>query len=848
MNLHLPIDDFLEECASLLTKHSSLVVTAAPGAGKTTRLPAYLAKKYSGKILVLEPRRMAALGAAHRVAEEQGWDLGNEVGYQVRFQNKTQAQTKLIFLTEALLSRKIKEDPELKGIDVVVLDEFHERSIHVDLALSMLKELQELGSPIKIVVMSATLEAQKISQFLNHAPIIEVPGKLFPLKINYATRPQLLTAQQELFVSIFETLKKAIEESSQDILIFLPGVSEIEGLRRYIEDFCKSKNLEVLTLHGSLPLEEQQRALKRQPHRRVLLSTNIAESSVTIDGVNCVIDTGLAKIVKHDFKTDFSRLEMGRISIASATQRAGRAARQTPGVCYRLWTKLDEASMLPHEVPEILRIDLSDALLFLAAQGITQFETFSWFEKPTPLALKNAVQSLIRLEALEESGKITSIGHELLRFPLPLRLARIALAAKTGQEKLIAAALSALLQEKDFLLKKELLQFKDTEFSDLLFRLNILLKGPRGFERSLSKAAYETTKQAMSQISHLLQCKEKINLDDDTLNAAVLRLLFVSYADRLSRFRGSEQRALMATGRGVKLAPQSLCRGSEFFFSLDGVDSQQSQETLISMAHPVSKDEIVKSLAGKIVREKSIFFDEERQGFYSQTKSKYQQLVLDESAPAPAASEDLAQALPQLLLERLTWTLKENEGLAHLVEKLLFLQHHQMLLSEEQREQLQDIFSDEGISRDHLLRAFEAASLGHSKLTAVVQSDLSYFVMQELPQGIQVLLRDLPDKIQVPSGTWARVHYPADRHPYMEIRIQEIFGWTTSPRVLKNLSVTLHLLAPNFRPVQVTSDLTSFWQNGYSEVRKELRLKYPKHQWPEDPRDGIAEAKGRHRR
>ncbi|MBC7370830.1 MAG: ATP-dependent RNA helicase, partial [Bdellovibrionaceae bacterium] len=500
--LKLPIDDFLDAALSHLKTHQNLVVTAAPGAGKTTRLPAFLAKHFLGKVLVLEPRRMAALAAAARVAEEQNWKLGQEVGYQVRFANQSSEKTRLLFLTEALLSRKMAQDPELNGVECVVLDEFHERSLHVDLALGLLRELQELGHEIKLVVMSATLEAEKISQFLGNAPVLDVPGKLYPLELKYQKNSQSLQLAPPFFENVASHIREAAKSTTHDILVFLPGTGEIDRTLQVIQSWAEQNNIDVVPLHGSLPLEAQQKALRAAPRRRVILSTNIAESSVTVDGVACVIDTGLAKNMKFDLRTGFSRLELGRISRASAQQRAGRSARQFPGVCYRLWNKLDENSMPGHEVPEILRAELSDSLLFLAAQGVRDFESFSWYEKPGKLPLLSAAQNLLSLGALDLQNNITPIGKKLLTWPLPPRLAKLMLGSVETRIPHLGADVAAILQERDFVTRSGSESvIGDNLESDILFRIDLLNQfRDGGPPRNAHRLGLQTVDKAAQQI------------------------------------------------------------------------------------------------------------------------------------------------------------------------------------------------------------------------------------------------------------------------------------------------------------------------------------------------------------
>lgn len=844
----LPIDEFLSAALEHLKKHPNLVVTAAPGAGKTTRLPAFLARHSQGKVLVLEPRRMAAMAAALRVAEEQGWQVGQEVGYQVRFANQSTEKTRLIFLTEALLSRKLAQDPELQGVEYVVLDEFHERSLHVDLALGLLRELQELGSEIKLVVMSATLEAEKISAYLKAAPVLDVPGKLFPLEIQYQKNSQLLQTSPLFFENLVAQIKSAEKTTARDILVFLPGTGEIERLLQQLESWAAEKNMDLATLHGSLPLEAQRKALQAGPRRRVVLATNIAESSVTVDGVACVIDTGLAKNMKFDLRTGFSRLELGRISRASAQQRSGRAARQFAGVCYRLWNKLDENSMPPHETPEILRAELSESLLFLAAQGVRDFETFSWYEKPGALALQKATESLRELEALDLNNQITPLGRKILTWPLPPHLAKLMLNAVDLKIPQTGATIAALLQERDFLFKQSSEAYlADKLESDLLLRLDILNQYRKGHQtRNVQRMALQTVDRAAQQI--LSYVKEKPELPQKDLPQTLQRLLLLSFPNRLCRRRQAQQdRALMLGGRGVKLSPESLVRESEFFLALDGVETAKNAETQVSFAVGIDKSLLFTELSSKIEKKKDFSFDREKGQFYLREGKFFRDLPLEEGSITIAKAAEVSEQLPEVLSDEWDWVLEENPSLAHWRDRLAYLLRSKERLSEELQSQLRDFDEILIFSRKQKLDAFTMAASGERDFYSVAQKDLVYFFESLLTSSVaQYLKKEVPGKIQVPSGNLLKIHYPVDREPYMEVRIQEVFGWLQTPKLLGGQqALTLHLLGPNYRPMQVTSDLGSFWLNAYPEVRKELRTRYPKHSWPEDPLIAKAVAKGR---
>lgn len=847
--LPLPIDDFLDEALEHLRHQPNLVITASPGAGKTTRLPAYLARHSEGKVLVLEPRRMAAMAAAQRVAEEQSWQLGNEVGFQVRFENQTREHTKLIFLTEALLSRKLAQDPQLTGVEYVILDEFHERSVHVDIALGLLRELQDLGGSIKLVVMSATLDSSKISTYLKKAPILDVPGKLFPLELRYQKNSQLLQTGPPFYENLFSIIKEAEQVSNKNILVFLPGTGEIDQTHQLIALWAEQKKMDVVLLHGSLPLEEQRKTLQAGSRRRLILSTNIAESSVTVDGVACVIDTGLAKSMKYDIRTGFSRLEMTRISRASAQQRAGRAARQFPGLCYRLWNKLDETSMTGHDLPEILRTDLSESLLFLAAQGVRDFNSFSWFDKPGPMHLKKATDDLCLMNALDEQNILTPIGKLMLGWPLPPRLAKLMLVAIEMNVADLGADIAAILQERNFIQKKSSeIHLADQLENDLQLRLESLWqlrtsgKTPLNSQRGILQTVKKSAQQIRSYCSQIQDSKI------DNLRDVLKRLILNSFNDRLCRRRSiNSERGLMVGGRGVRLSTESLVRESDFFIALDGVDNSKNAETLVSIAIGLDKNTLFSELSNRIEKKKNLHFDREKGQFYLREGKYFRDLCLEEGGISIAEPTDVIDHLPEVLTEEWDWVLKQNEPLANWCDRLSYLISTSASLSEKEKNELADFDEAQLFTDEQKKATFALAATGEKNLTSVVKKDLICFFEGLLPTSIVNFLRsEVPEKIKVPSGNYLKVRYSKDRGAHLEVRIQEIFGWTETPKILKGTcSLTLHLLGPNYRPVQVTSDLQSFWKNGYAEVRKELRTRYPKHSWPENPLTATAVAKGR---
>jgi len=594
----LPIDSQLEEIASAVRDQANIILTATPGAGKTTRLPPALLRSVSGKILVLEPRRMAAVAAAHRIAEEQGWTVGREVGYQVRFESKTSRDTRLNFVTDALALRQLVSDPELGGVDLVVIDEFHERNLNQDLMLGCLRELQELGRAIKVLVMSATLDTRKLLHFLPDSRHIEVPGVVFPLEIRHSAQSLSLRTDFEFYDRIVNLILLAAQERRGDLLVFLPGVGEISRVRERLEE--KRLPREIQILHGSLSLSDQQKVLRAGERPRVILCTNVAEASVTVDGVDGVIDCGLAKVLQTDSKTGFSALELSRIALFNARQRSGRAARQSPGVCWRMWTSHEEVTQAEEAPAEIERSDLSQAILLLAHIGVTDFASFAWLDSPPTALMSLAVRSLRAMGALDAGNRLTDLGRRLIQFPLPPRWgALLALGEELGCADL-AVRMAALLNERDLLADAR--QAPSTQLEcDLLLRLELL----DDFERGRGSRA----QPVMDVIRQLRGMVKRGDSPVTNVPDTVRRLLLLSQRDRLCRRRAGSDRALMCGGRGVRLAAESQVRGSEFFVALQGMDRAGSADTVISLACGLNKDFVLSVLRDQVQVREDIHFD-----------------------------------------------------------------------------------------------------------------------------------------------------------------------------------------------------------------------------------------------
>lgn len=810
----LPIDQFLNVIRESLSKNPNLVVTAAPGAGKTTRLPPALMNLTNKKILVLEPRRVAAASAAVRIAEENNFILGQEVGYQVRYDSCLTKDTQLIFLTEALLTKKIQTDPDLNEIGIIVLDEFHERSIHTDLALGLLKEIQELSRPdLKIIVMSATMDAKKVSSFLHQCPVIDVPGKIFELEINYSKENQILQLNHQFIDRCVEQIKSVYQihhSQIQNTLVFLPGVGEIERVQEKIQAWTEANHFELHILHGSLSLEEQKKVLRPSKQKKLILSTNVAESALTIDGVNTVIDCGLAKVMSLNSLTGLRALKTQRIPKASATQRAGRAARQGPGKVFRMWNKMDEISMPDFEIAEIHRTDLADALLLLAEQGITDFQKFSWFETPKADRILLATNQLKKWQALTEKNQITEIGKRMSKLPIAPRLARFLIEAETIGCTDFACTMAATLSEQNI---------KKTE-SDLL---EFVEKNSRSKN---SVKSFEQLKRLIktNNTSHKSQ-KELLDL-----------LLLSSYSDRLAkRRRKNDKTFILIDGKGAELSENSSTHNSTYCFAIELLEGLKSGNATISLTSEIDEEQIRKHFKDNIVKKSSIEFQSEKKKLFKIEQEYIDSLPIGEPTQYPLTQEEALEHLPEIAEKSFDEILKENTALKNWKERFDYFQNQMNLQT---------------LDQEKIKQALTDACYGEKDMESLYKKDLLYFFENtQNKETINQFHKACPSHIAVPSGSQIKINYYSDKNPEIEVRLQEIFGWTETPKIMNGkIPITLSLLAPNYRPVQTTQDLTSFWKNGYIEVRKELRSRYPKHSWPDDPLTAKPEAKGRPRK
>jgi ATP-dependent helicase HrpB len=773
----LPIDPYVPGILAAVRRHRALVLTAAPGAGKTTRVPPALAE--DGPVLVLQPRRVAARAMARRIADERGWTTGREVGWHVRFERRFSDATRVLLATEGILTARLQQDPLLADFRTIVLDEFHERSIHADLGLALARQAWRARDDLRLVVMSATLDAEPVRAFLDGCPHVDVPGRLHPIDVGYRPSVAVAAAVAELTAS-----------GGGSVLCFLPGAGEIARALGEVRHEVGGA-VDVLPLHGSLPADEQDRAVAEPSGRRVILATNIAETSLTVPGVTAVVDTGLHKVARYDEDRGIDSLSLERIPADSAAQRAGRSGRLAPGRVLRLWDRADR--LRPHGEAEIHRVDLTDAALDVLAWGGDP-RTFEWFDPPAAQRVDAALALLRSLGAIRD-GRVTPLGERLKRLPLHPRLGRMLIEA--GGARSVALA-CALLSDRHAPLRHP-----PTTTSDLLSAVDD--------ERALPPRVREIA--ARLATDHDTATRGGQPLGDE----AFRRAIFSGYPDRVARRRATASpRFLLASGHGAVLGRESGVRDAEFVVAVDVQAGRRGEnaEATIRIASAVERDWL--ETTREVVHE----FDASAGRVRAIERECCGAIVVGER-PVAVDPVRAARLIAEAYRER-GW----REQDAQLLRRLRF--------------------AELDVDQDELL---DRAAAGVSSLDAV---DLRA-ALAALPGSAGPLVRDLdrlaPAALPVPSGRSAALRYGEDGSVVAAVKLQELFGLAESPWLgPRRVPVTFELLAPNGRPVQTTRDLRSFWNTTYQDVRKELRGRYPRHPWPEDPWTAPPTARAKPRR
>jgi ATP-dependent helicase HrpB len=839
----LPIDAALPELLAELRAAGAVVLRAPTGAGKTTRVPPAVVESGlagDGLVIVLEPRRVAARAAARRMAIEHGSPLGDTFGYQVRFDRKAGTRTRVLVVTPGVLLRRLHDDPCLDGVTCVVFDEFHERGLESDLAFGMVRLIRESVRPdLKAVVMSATVDADPVSAYLGGCPVVASEGRAFPVEIAYRSR----RADTPLIEAVGDAVREVLDEMTGDVLVFLPGLREI----RQAAEVLAGVDAEVLPLHGELPPEQQDRALLKLARRKVVLATNVAETSVTVEGVTAVVDSGLARQMEFEPAVGMDRLRLVPISRASADQRAGRAGRTQPGVCVRLWDEASHRSRPEQTVPEIRRVDLCGAVLQLIALGESDAARFPWLDAPRPEAIAQSVQLLEQL-GLMGGNAITDLGRAAAGLPVHPRLGRLLLEGRRLGCPDRAALAAALLSERDPVQRDfdsgPPVRTAPPTVSDVLDRVEAMeafeatgrLDGPLGrLHRGGARAVLEVRDQLRRLVrpgppSPFPPREGRVKappppgeglgwLGSDT---ALFRCVFAAYPDRLARRREpGSTRAVTVGGRGVKLAPTSGVTEPELFVCVD-VDAGGA-DSFVRLASGVERDWLpVERITARI----EVRFDEVTEKLAARKRTQFDDLVLDDT-PAHIADEDeAARVLAVAAAERLEKVLPppdSDAGRYRTRVRCLRTWLPELNLPAFDATDLREALESLARGRRSL------AELRNGPWLDVMKGQLSY----EQLRAVEI---EAPERIEVPSGSHITIEYAEGRPPVLAARIQEMFGLAETPRLARGrVKVLLHLLAPNYRPQQVTDDLASFWKNGYPLVRKELRARYPKHSWPEDP-------------
>jgi ATP-dependent helicase HrpB len=811
MSTEYPVQEIVPDLKEALRNNPVVILQAPPGAGKSTILPLMLLDESwlkGQKMVMLEPRKLAARSVAHRMASLLGEDAGETIGYRVRFETVVSASTRCEVVTEGILTRMIQSDSALENVGLVIFDEFHERSLHADLALALCYQIQQvLRDDLKILIMSATLDGEKLSSLLNNAPIVTSSGRQFHVTLHY------ITPDKDAYIapSTVRVIRRALKEQPGDILAFFPGTGDIHKAAELLD----SENLgaRVYPLYGDLPFKQQQEAIlpNAQGIRKVVLATSIAETSLTIEGITTVVDSGYARVPKFDSRSGLTRLETIRVTRDAADQRAGRAGRLGPGVCYRLWPESLHHTLQPTRQPEIMEADLAPLVLELANWGIKNINDLTWITTPPSGVINQAKELLQQLGAIEGNA-ITSRGKEMLRLPTHPRIAHMLI--ESGDLSALSADIAALLEERDPLPK--------TSGTDLSLRVELLRKWRSGERTSGDRTTLERIDKLASSWRKVLKVKADNAMPADS---DVGKLLAEAYPERIARQQEKHGlRYKLANGRVVRLPDHDpLLRKT--WLAVAQLDSSGS-EGKIFMAAPLLEEDLIH----RAVEQEVVSWNSEKGSINAVIEQRIGNVILA-TKPLLNISDDLririlCEAVRDEGLKLLNWNETNDEWQARVMSLKLWRKNEDW--PDVSKEHLE--FSVSTWLAPYLTSVTKRQDLGRLNL----QTILSGIIPWELSNKLDQLA---PPKLAVPSGSMIKLHYSQDGGPpVVEVRLQEVFGLVETPTVNEGRNkVLLHLLSPGYKPVQVTQDLKSFWQTAYHEVRKEMRMRYPRHHWPEDP-------------
>lgn len=878
----LPIDEILPRAVETLRREQSLVVEAPPGAGKTTRLPPALLDADvagGGDVLVLEPRRLAARMAVRRVAEERGEKLGETVGYQIRFEEVAGPATRLRFLTEGVLTRRLLADPQLKGVGCVVLDEFHERHLQADLALALLRRLQRTSRPdLKLVAMSATLDAAPVALYLDDCTVLRSEGRRYDVSVEHLARHD----ERPLEVQVEGAVRRLVSEGLDGhVLVFLPGAASIRRAQSECERVANENDLLILPLHGELPAAEQDAAVRPAERRKLILSTNVAETSVTIEGVAAVVDSGLARVATHSPWSGLPLLKVSRVSRASAVQRAGRAGRTRAGRCLRLYTAQDFGARPEHETPEVRRLDLAESVLELRASGVVDLRAFEWFEAPQPEALEAAEDLLRRLGAIDAEGGVTTLGRSMLRLPLHPRLARIVVEAESRGVAREACAIAALISERD--IRAGRVSFSGSTHkeparerggtrsrraaethgsSDLLELLDLFTQAEaHGFaaERLRALDLEPNAVRAVERVSRQLRrtlrvsgskAEGGVGLSGEQESALLISIL-AGYPDRVARRRAVPERRdragehgapvelLLSGGGTAELAPESVVRAAEFLVTVDAEEradaprtATRAAKTVVRLASAVEPEWLLDLFPDALAEKTEARWNAQGERVELLRRLTYDQLVIDEWRAPRVEGEEVTRALAEAALNAGPHAFADPEETERFLARVDFV-------ARTFPEAGLPLLNDEDV-RVALSELCEGRRSFAELKDAARGGGLLEVLRRRFTQEQSRLLAQMaPERVALARGRQARVRYERGQTPSVASRLQDFFGMREGPRIAAGrVALVLQLLAPSQRPVQVTTDLAGFWSRHYPSVRRELGRRYPRHAWPEDPLQG----------
>lgn len=819
----LPINGVLPSLCEVLAGAPAAVLAAPPGSGKTTIAPLELIRQdwlKGQSILLLEPRRLAARAAAMRMAELLGEPVGETVGYRVRFDSKVSQATRIEVVTEGILTRRLQQDPGLEGVGLVIFDEFHERSLQADLGLALCLDIQRgLREELRLLVMSATLDTGAVAGLLGDAPVITGEGQSYPVELCYLDKP----AEGRIPEVALRGVRRALAEQHGDILVFLPGGGEIRRLAELLAPELEGAGIDLCPLYGDLSREAQDWAIRPHPdgRRRVVLATAIAETSLTIEGITTVVDSGWSRLPSFDPNSGLTRLETLRVSRAAADQRAGRAGRLGPGFCYRLWTLGEQERLRPHTPPEIQDADLAPLALELAQWGVPDPAELRWLDPPPVGAFAQASELLQTLEALDGHGRITPTGRRMVTQAVHPRLAHmLAVAAERGQGRL-AADLAALVSERD-LLPRIPGQPRPVDIEERLRLLQLWCDEGKGAARNAGTD--------LAACGRVAQASRQLRPRDEGQGEALSigALLATAYPDRVAKRRGSDTESYqLASGRGARLPEGDTLGGSEYLVAAQ-LDAGK-REGRIFLAAPVMLQELREQLGHQIVHRSVVHWDSRSESVIAQDEERLGALLLDrrplETADPEILCHAMLEGIRQMGIDCLPW----NEAARSWQARVCAIRHWQP-------EGDWPDLSDAALLAE--LDSWLSPWLnGISRRSHLQRLDLAAILRSRLDWQQQQLLDELaPTHIQVPSGSRKRLEYRPGEPPILAVRLQEMFGLAETPTVCRGqVPVMLHLLSPAQRPIQVTQDLRGFWERTYAEVKKELKGRYPKHHWPDDP-------------